>query len=248
MRGLKLVMVIGWMFASCSSSEEDVTGTTDPVDPHPIIKQAVDPEVEAFEQLLRDAGMENIKEAIPELDIKIVYSTHDNLVDQPLYPEGFEKAFGHPETIRKLKKAYEILQETHPGYSFRIWDVARPFSVQEKLWDVVKGTGLEPYVAEPIITRAGLHNYGCAVDCTLIDSTGMEVDMGTDFDHFGPESQNRNLWGMVEQGRLSAEHIENRMLLKRVMKSAGFIPILTEWWHFNTVNKYYARENYTLIK
>ena len=39
----------------------------------------------------------------------------------------------------------------------------------------------------------------------------------------------------------------NRQLLRRVMYSAGFFGIQSEWWHFNACNKIYAKENFKRI-
>ena len=83
------------------------------------------------------------------------------------------------------------------------------------------------YVANPYSSTGSYHNRGGAVDITLVDIQGNELDMGTPFDHFGKESHfdNKNLPEKV---------IANRILLREGMEMAGFNGIRTEWWHFST--------------
>jgi D-alanyl-D-alanine dipeptidase len=80
------------------------------------------------------------------------------------------------------------------------------------------------YVANP--KYGSVHNRGAAVDITLVDSLGNELDMGTAFDHFG-----------IEAGHaytdLSKNVLDNRILLKNGMIKHGLNPINSEWWHYN---------------
>ena len=40
---------------------------------------------------------------------------------------------------------------------------------------------------------------------------------------------------------------QNRLLLRRVMKNAGFRPLPTEWWHFNRYSRQTARQRFPII-
>ena len=84
------------------------------------------------------------------------------------------------------------------------------------------------YVANPY-KNGSSHNRGGAVDITLCKINGDEVDMGTDFDHFGEEAHHAYT-------ALSDEILNNRKLLKVTMQKFGFNPIRTEWWHYNYKN------------
>jgi D-alanyl-D-alanine dipeptidase len=64
-----------------------------------------------------------------------------------------------------------------------------------------------------------------AVDLTLVDSLGKELDMGTPFDHFGEEAHHAFT-------DLSDSILTNRKLLKEGMEAAGFTALRTEWWHY----------------
>lgn len=82
------------------------------------------------------------------------------------------------------------------------------------MWEIVPNP---TYVADP--ARGSIHNRGGAVDITLTDFSGNELDMGTPFDHFGPEASHNFK-------TLSAEVLANRKLLKDVMLRNGFRSLL----------------------
>ena len=47
--------------------------------------------------------------------------------------------------------------------------------------------------------------------------------------------------------KLTEQERENRLLLRQVMKEAGFHPLPSEWWHFNRVSRQTAKERYRVI-
>ena len=77
-----------------------------------------------------------------------------------------------------------------------------------------------------------MHNRGLAVDLTIIDSLGHELDMGTEFDYFGFKAYHSNQ-------TLPKPILYNRLLLKTIMENHGFKSIRTEWWHYSYLNKSY---------
>ena len=82
------------------------------------------------------------------------------------------------------------------------------------------------------------------MDVTIEDAQGNELDMGTPVDHLGPEANIDREPLLVKKGVMSEYARQNRLLLRKVMKDAGFKPLRTEWWHFNLVSKAIAREKY----
>ena len=93
-----------------------------------------------------------------------------------------------------------------------------------------------------------MHNYGIAVDITIVDEKGKELDMG-----FSPfrKSTLELYWQFAKMKmgfKLSQEQTENRKLLSETMKKAGFIPLSFEWWHFNGMTKDAARKKYIIIE
>ena len=59
--------------------------------------------------------------------------------------------------------------------------------------------------------------------------------MGTDFDYFEERAGERGEAAALQKGTLTAVQVENRKILRRIMKKAGFIPLPSEWWHFNAI-------------
>ena len=117
------------------------------------------------------------------------------------------------------------------------------------MWDSLK---MKPkikysYLSPP--NEASLHNYGCAVDVTILDlQTGKELDMGTGFDHFGKLSQLIYEEEFLKTGELSQQAYNNRKLLRSVMQKAKLKPINSEWWHFSICTKPEAVMRFKLIR
>lgn len=160
--------------------------------------------------------------------------------------EDLKEAYLHPDAMKSLKRAQRLLKEQYPGYSLIVYDAARPLSVQQKMWDVVKGTSKYIYVSNPS-RGGGLHNYGLAVDISILDDKGTPLPMGTPVDHLGREAHITEEAVLVAQGKLTEQERENRLLLRQVMKEAGFHPLPSEWWHFNRVSRQTAKERYRVI-
>ncbi len=158
---------------------------------------------------------------------------------------GLKKAYLREKVAKKLSKAQKHLKSKFPGYSLLIMDSARPRSVSKLMYDKMKGTKFEKFVANP--KKGSMHNYGIAVDITIVNGNGKEIDMG-----FTPfyKSDFSIYWGYakLKMFDLSEKQKKNRALLANVMKKAGFIPLSYEWWHFNGMPKNEARKKYQIIE
>ncbi|MEX0315644.1 MAG: M15 family metallopeptidase [Allomuricauda sp.] len=145
------------------------------------------------------------------------YATENNFLKAKVYdcPECYTRV----KTAKALIKANKAFMEK--GVKIKFFDCYRPNSVQYKMWEIVPNP---QYVADPV--KGSIHNKGGAVDITLVDLEGNELDMGTDFDFFGKRAYHDNL-------DLPQTILENRKLLKETMESFGFWSIRTEWWHYN---------------
>lgn len=194
---------------------------------------------------LEKLGLVNVAELDSSFTIKLMYATPDNFTKQILY-DSLQEAYLQPDVAEMLVKAQQILKKDHPTFSIIIYDAARPLHCQKKMWDIVKGTPLNIYVSNPV--KTGLHNYGAAVDISLIDSGGAALDMGVPFDFFGPESHIDKEDMLIKEGKLTREQVNNRIILRKVMKEAGFKPLRTEWWHFNACNREEAKKRYKVIQ
>jgi D-alanyl-D-alanine dipeptidase len=162
------------------------------------------------------------------------------------YYGGLSKAYLREEVARKLAQAQQILKSKHSTYSLQILDAARPRSVSQKMYEKMKGTKFEKYVANP--QKGSMHNYGIAVDITIVDQNEKEIDMG--FSPFRKSSASL-IWQFAKMKmgfKLSEAQKSNRALLANVMKQAGFHPLSFEWWHFDGLEKKLAREKYQIIE
>ena len=86
-----------------------------------------------------------------------------------------------------------------------------------------------------------------AVDITIINEHGFPLPMGTPFDFFGPKAHINNEAFLLKSEQLTSEEYNNRLLLRRIMKKAGFHTIAYEWWHFNACSRSEARMKYPMI-
>lgn len=191
-------------------------------------------------------GLVNLADADTTILVRLMYATPDNFTGEQLYGDLTE-AYLHPNAAQAVAKAQQFLKTLHPSYRLIVYDAARPMSVQQKMWDVVKGTPKYIYVSNPA-HGGGLHNYGLAVDISIADSLGIPLPMGTEVDFMGAASHITNEAQLVKEKKITAQEHENRLLLRKVMKEAGFRPLPSEWWHFNLCSRSEAMAHYSLIK
>lgn len=185
----------------------------------------------ATEQRIEAQGFVDIRSIDPSIKVSLMYTRPDNFTGKVLYTD-LNKAYLHPLAAEALKKAQTELKKTHPQWSLIVYDAARPMSVQQKMWDVVKGTSKNIYVSNPA-NGGGLHNYGFAVDVSICNEQGDTIPMGTIIDHLGREAQPKLEEEMLSRGVVSQEALSNRRLLRQVMAAGGYKVLSTEWWHFN---------------
>lgn len=196
-------------------------------------------------QKMVEMGYLNLKELDPTLVVDLMYSRADNFTGVVLYT-NLTEAYLYPTAAKAVVKAQEALHKLHPDYNLKICDASRPMSVQKKMYDVVRGTPKNIYVSNPA-NGGGLHNYGMAVDVTIVDKNGKELDMGTKVDHLGKEAHINTETALVQAGTITAQAKKNRELLRRVMREAGFKPLQSEWWHFNFVTRAEAKAKYKVL-
>ncbi|MGG7661262.1 M15 family metallopeptidase [Dyadobacter sp. BHUBP1] len=203
----------------------------------------------AIEQKMVDRGLVDIQKVDPEILVELKYSTTDNFIGRDVYGD-LTRAYLQPEMAKRLAKASTLLKKEKPGYRLLVYDAARPNSAQYDLWNAldhlkIPARSKTQYVADPKI--GSNHNFGCAIDLTVVDENGKPLDMGTKFDFFGPLAYPRSEQEMLEKGKLTARQIENRQLLRKVMTQVGFKVNTTEWWHFDGMSKAQARVKYGMI-
>lgn len=181
---------------------------------------------------------------LPHVHLDLRYASNRNITTRDLY-EGEREAWLHVEAYEALASASAALQERRPGWKLRIYDAARPLSVQAELYAQVQGTPQQAYVADP--SQGSVHNYAMAIDCGLQDPQGWEADHGTPFDSFEDLAQPQLEEAFFHQGRLSAEQIGLRRLLRELLGAHGFAAHPMEWWHFERRPLSELRDRYPLI-
>ncbi|UPT72362.1 MAG: M15 family metallopeptidase [Flavobacterium sp. JAD_PAG50586_2] len=145
------------------------------------------------------------------------YATSDNFLKEKVYP--CEECFLRVKTVKALLEANKSFLQK--GFRIKIYDCYRPKSIQKKMWKIVPDAN---YVANP--KKGSIHNRGGAVDISLVNTNGKELDMGTKFDFFGKEASQNYL-------DLTEEILANRRLLKEIMLQHNFKSFDSEWWHYN---------------
>lgn len=146
------------------------------------------------------------------------YATVDNFTGQVLYPT--DKVYIRKVVGDSLSQAHKYLISRY-NLRIKIFDGYRPLSVQKKMWEIMPD---DRYVANP--ANGSRHNRGAAVDITIIDSNGAELEMGTEYDNFTERAH-------YDYEDLPQSVKRNRKILRDAMIKYGFNPIDTEWWHFD---------------
>jgi D-alanyl-D-alanine dipeptidase len=159
----------------------------------------------------------NIKDYSQDFVYDIKYATSDNFLKAKVY--DCAECFLRLKTVKAIIKANAVFMKK--GYKIKFFDCYRPLDIQKKMWQIVSNPS---YVADP--AKGSIHNRGGAVDITLVDRNGKELDMGTPFDFFGIEASHNYT-------QLSKKVKKNRAFLKKVMIENGFNSFDSEWWHYN---------------
>ena len=199
-----------------------------------------------------------------------------------------KRCFMRREVYERLLKAQSLLSE---GLFLRVWDAWRPFALQQELFEVYPKVIIEQFHLEdaseeekravigeylatpnPDRKRPPCHTTGGALDVTLIDADGKELDMGTDFDAFSLmantdyfekvcELRDRGWksdgqYGLpVGQTQVIRENgasewelqklvkiRDNRRILLCAMETAGFANVSSEWWHYGYGDRNWAAD------
>ncbi|HAH56135.1 MAG TPA: peptidase M15 [Flavobacterium sp.] len=169
------------------------------------------------QETLNDTTFVNLKDYSKDFVYDMKYATSDNFLKAKVY--DCAECFLRLKTVKALIETnLELMKK---GYKIKIFDCYRPLDIQKRMWKIVPNP---EYVANP--SKGSIHNRGGAVDITLVDANGIELNMGTTFDFFGIEASHN-------YQNLSQEIKSNRELLKTTMLKYGFNSFDSEWWHYN---------------
>lgn len=173
-------------------------------------------------------GFSDVAALDPGIRLDIRYATANNFTKSKIY--DCPRCLLRPEAAEAIVKANKALKAK--GFSLKMFDCYRPRPYQQRLWDKVPNPD---YVTPP--AKGSMHSRGAAVDLTIVDAQGKELDMGTPYDFFGKEAH-------TDYKGLSAKVLQNRNLLRNALEAVGFKGIRTEWWHFSYQKKNYPLSDY----
>jgi D-alanyl-D-alanine dipeptidase len=151
-----------------------------------------------------------------DVDLDLAYATPNNFTGKPIYRRA--AAYLHPVATEHLTRAIQLARPL--GLRLKIFDAFRPSEAQWVMWN---HTPDPDFLADP--RRGSPHSRGAAVDLTLVDASGRELDMGTGFDAFTPLSHHSNT-------EVPEAAQRNRFLLLGLMTAAGWDFYRNEWWHY----------------
>ena len=196
----------------------------------PATRSTAPPKPQNFgkENSIAKSGFSDVPALDPSIKLDIRYATADNFTKSKIY--DCPRCLLRPEAAKALVKAHKNLQKK--GLGLKMFDCYRPRPYQQRLWDKVPNPD---YVTPP--AKGSMHSRGAAVDLTIVDKAGKELDMGTPYDFFGKEAHTDNL-------NLPAQVLTNRRLLREALEAVGFKGIRTEWWHFSFQGKDYPLSSY----
>ena len=166
---------------------------------------------------VNDTTFVNLKDYSQDFIYDMKYATDDNFLKAKVY--DCDECYLRYKTVKALILANKKFM--NKGFKIKLFDCYRPLDIQKRMWAIVSDP---QYVANP--AKGSIHNRGGAVDITLVDFDGKELDMGTKFDFFGKEA------GHDFQG-FSTEIKKNRNLLRKIMSASHFNTFNSEWWHYN---------------
>ncbi len=173
--------------------------------------------IRPFRLDFRESDMVEINQLDTSFLLDLRYATVNNFTHTQLY--DCARCFVRYQVAKDLILANEEFKRL--GYRIKIFDGFRPQSVQYRMFEVFPIAG---YVADP--AKGSVHSRGGAVDLTLVDKQGNELDMGTPFDYFGRKAGHYCT-------SLPDTVLQNRIFLKTVLQKYHFMPIRGEWWHYN---------------
>lgn len=181
-----------------------------------------------------------------ELFVDLVGFNADIHVDQTLSNRSPYFSFVRASVAHKLALATDVLPT---NIRFLIKEGFRPLHIQQKAFErslqrVRESFGnrdldfliaeASKYVAPPGVAP---HPTGGAIDLTLVDENGTELDLGTVFDEIPQECENATFFDATN---ISEQAVQNRKILARALQSVGFVNYFTEWWHWSYGDRYWA--------
>ena len=252
---LVLFLLVSVLLLSCYAPQDDFEFSVDKE-----IKQSQEqvdstqldldtsPDEHVKDSFLRVFNLVDIQLLNSQIMVDLKYASTDNFMGIQLY-ERLKKAYLQEDVAIRLGKCQDYLSSIDSSLHLLVYDAVRPVSVQFKMWNALDSIPVSrrgKFVSSPY--GKSIHNYGAAVDLTICDANGKAIDMGAGFDDIREIAYPSKEAYYLSKGELTSEHIKNRELLRKVMRSQGFRNLQTEWWHFNAWSREEASKKYKLLE
>lgn len=215
---IAVMLLVACLSIACHNPETSITKIVN--SPRSAINVLKPTSSRQLNQAINDAQLVDISSLNQNILFDIRYATENNFMKRKVYPVA--KCLLRFYAIKNLLEVQADLNSQ--GLGLKVYDCYRPLSVQKQMWAILPDSR---YVANP--KTGSRHNRASAVDLTLVDNSGKELEMPTAFDDFTEKAHlNYNL--------ASVEAKQNRQLLQEIMHKHGFVGLATEWWHFDAVD------------
>ncbi len=197
-------------------------------------------------------GFVYAQDTLPDLKVELRYCYDNNFVGEQIDGYINEVVITTAQTVDALKKVQADLKAE--GFTLKVFDAYRPQRAvnhfvhwAKQVNDTMMKTQYYPKVnkrnlfKEGYIASKSRHSSGSTLDVTIVNlDTGEELDMGSPYDFFGPES-----W--VSNTNLTEKQIANRQRLQKVMLKNGFRNYSQEWWHFTLKNEPFENQYFDFL-
>ena len=190
-------------------------------------------------------GFVYLEDVAPSIQTDARYATSNNFVGKKVDGYKAKKVIIARRAAEALKLVQADLKKE--GYGLKVFDAYRPQRAVNHFMRWVRNRSDQrtkakyyPNIEKSTLARDGYiagrsaHSRGSTVDLGLVKLEGGEVDMGTNFDFFGPESSHNS-------NAVTAAQKVNRARLKAAMAKRGFRHYDKEWWHYTLNNEPFSR-------
>lgn len=200
------------------------------------------------DSILLTLNIVDIQSIDSTIQVDLKYASTDNFTKEQLYFR-IEKLYLQKDVAERIAKCQFYLKTLHPDYSLLLFDGLRPVEVQQRMWDALDTIPVGQrgkFVSNP--KNHSVHNYGAAIDLTIVDGNGKQLDMGAGYDDIRKIAYPSLEAQFLVTGELQAFQVDNRKLLRKVMQHQGFINIPSEWWHFNAYSRNEVKRRYKVLE
>lgn len=216
-----------------------------------------------YRELKKQVLIKECYEEMVALDRTFLYFTPHPYLSKGAPYKDKDPFYLRKFVVEKLKLAAAKLDSLYAGYKLKIFDAYRPIEVQKFMIEYeINRIALEKFnenysllelqkqkevdeiishywspISDEIALNPPPHSTGGALDLTIVDINGIELDMGTKIDELIDASES-SFYNNSE-----TVYEKNRALLVEVMSYAGFTQLPTEWWHFSYGDQTWALDN-----